>query len=154
MTHLLPILYWLSASLPAQADYARRVQGLQGAFRQTGDQPTSMRSLYLFMAIVMALLILLVAVRNLQQRGTSEPSPRKPYALFTLMLRRLDIGLADRFLLRFAARKCGLRQPTAMLLHPTLFQSSVGRWADSLTFAPLRDYARQRLAVVAARAFE
>lgn len=153
MTHLLPILYW-SASLPAQTDYARRVQGLQGAFRQTSDQPTGMRSLYLFLAILMTLLILLVVVRNLQQRSTSQPSPRKPYALFTFMLRRLDIGLADRFLLRFAARKCGLRQPTAMLLHPTLFQSSVGRWADSLTFAPFRDYARQRLAVVAARAFE
>ncbi len=148
------LMQWISAASPAQVDYATRVQGLQGAFRRSGAEPTDFRNLYFFLAIVAVLLVLLVIARNVQQRGGSEPSPRKPYALFSHMLRKLGVGLTDRVLLRYAARKCHLRQPTVMLLHPDLLWNSVGRWADSLTFAPFRDYARQRLAAVAARAFE
>jgi len=153
-TPLWPIVQWISAAWPAQVDYATRIQGLQGAFRRSGNEPTDFRNLYFFLAIVAVLLVLLVIARNVQQRSGGEPNLRKPYALFAHLLRKLGVGPADRLLLRYAARKCRLRQPTVMLLHPDLLWNSVGRWADSLSFAPFRDYARQRLAAVAARAFE
>ena len=65
--------------------------------------------------------------------------------LFTHCLRRLGLRLTDRVLLRLAARRCALRQPTVMLFSPKLLERHAGEWAAKLPIVSLRPWATRRI---------
>jgi len=146
MIHLLSIL--------AQIDYSSRLKGLQNAIRHEGNDPPQTGAIIGFLATIVALLITLLIVYRLQRRRSLSPLARRPYRLFTHVLRQLGLPLPDRLLFSFAAKRCNLRQPTLVLFSPELLNAHLGRWANTRRLRPVRHYVRRRVDALAASAFD
>jgi hypothetical protein len=69
------------------------------------------------------------------------------------MLKELGVGWLDRTLLRLAARRSELPQPTVMLFTPELWQKYAGGWAKSIGIPPIRSYVLNRVRAVTQKAF-
>ncbi len=137
----------------AQADYAKRLRGLSGAFKATEGEPSEIRQVLGFFIMVAAVIVAMFVVRAIWKHKTDKGVGRKPSKLFAYALKQLGLRLSDRLLLRYAARNCDLQHPAIMLMSPQLLERSAGRWADSITVKPIREHARRRIAVLAEKAF-
>ena len=137
----------------AQADYAKRLRGLSGAFQATEGEPSEIRQLFGFFVMVVGVIVAMFVARAIWKHRDVKNSGRKPARLFAYALKQMGVRLPDRLLMRYAARNCDLPHPAMMLMSPQILERSAGRWADSITVRPLREHARRRIAVLANKAF-
>ncbi len=141
------------AAIFAQADYAKRLRGLSGAFQSNEGGPSELRQILGFFAMVAAIIVGMLLARAIWRRRGDKCVGQKPAKLFAYILKQLGIRLPDRVLLRCAARNCDLKHPAMMLMSPQLLERSAGRWADSITVKPVREHVRRRIAALADKAF-
>lgn len=130
-------------TLIAQAARTRNL--FQDAFPQEGrdsmDVLNSMAAVVFAFALSIALVYFLRRMRTSMRHSPSIQATR----LFSLCLRRMGLRLSDRVLLRWAARRCALQQPTVMLFSPELLELHAGRWAAELPIVALRPWATGRI---------
>lgn len=151
-----PISLFAAAFL-GQSESIAPWEGVQKAFRNT--LPTEQGELSMwaaagwFVAVLLVVVLALYAVARLAQWGRKEDERRSPLRLFGYVLKQLGVGWRDRLLMRMAARQIGLPHPAVMLFTPELWQKYAGRWADQVSFPPLRAHARDRARAVMEKAF-
>lgn len=141
-----------TASL-AQVDYTMRLKGMQRAFQPNQLDPQEFFQILVFLAVVFALVISILAGRMIWRHKTGKLASGRPAKLFTHVLKQLGVRLPDRILLRIAAANSGLRQPTLMLFSPELYERYAGRWADAIAIRPLREHIRKRINALGEEAF-
>ena len=137
----------------AQAQYAKKGEEFARAFKQAHAQSPNWGIICALAAAFLAVVLALLITRRIRRKQSGELFAQNPYRLFSYVLKELGVEFSDRLLGRWAARKCGLRQPAVMLFNPDLMERTVGHWADSLSIGPLRRHARDRLNALAAKAF-
>jgi hypothetical protein len=120
--------------------------------RERGE-PSVWAAAGMFVAILLAVILVLYVIARLLQPGSGDNGTRSPMRFFVYALKQLGIGWTDRLLLRMAARQSGLAQPTVLLFTPELWRRHAGQWAESLAFAPLRLMARERFRALAEKVF-
>ncbi len=148
----LPVIRSL-LSVIGQVDYAERVRGMRNAFRPIEAETPDFQEILNFCMIGLAMLAVVLIARGIWQRRSGGNAARNPMRLFTYSLKQLSIGYSDRFLLKAASRSKSLKQPTLMLFSPALLERYAGHWADSIPVRPVREHVRNRLAVIAEKAF-
>ena len=137
----------------AQTQYAKKGAEFGSAFKRAHAQGPDWRIIFALTAVFLAVVLALLITRRIRRKQSGELFAQKPYRLFSYVLKELGVGFSDRLLVRWAARKCSLRQPAVMLFNPDLMERTVGHWADSLRIGLLRRHARDRLNALAAKAF-
>ncbi len=131
------------ATFFAQADRARFL--FQEAFPQKGRDSAEVLSSMAIVVLAFASSIAFVYFLRHMRTGMRRSPSIQATRLFTHCLRRLDLRLTDRVLLRLAARRCALRQPTVMLFSPELLERHAGEWAAELPIVSLRPWATRRI---------
>lgn len=139
--------------LLAQTPYQNRLQGLRGAFNQRQNDPTDVTGILIFFAAVALLIVALVLVKRFRARKEGRFAPRHPLRLFTLVLKKMGVGLTDRILMRSLARAARLPQPTLMFFSPSLYERHARRAADAIAVKALRAHARRRVEAIGRKAF-
>ena len=131
------------ATFFAQADRARYL--FQDAFPQEGRDSAEVLNSMTIVVLAFASSIALVYFLRRMRTGMRQSSSIQATRLFTHCLHRLGLRLTDRVLLRLAARRCALRQPTVMLFSPELLERHAGKWAAELPIVSLRPWAMLRI---------
>ena len=96
------------ATFFAQADRARYL--FQEAFPQKGRDSAEVLNSMAIVVLAFASSIAFVYFLRRMRTGMRQSTSIQATRLFTHCLRRLDLPLTDRVLLRLAARRCALRQ--------------------------------------------
>ncbi len=139
--------------LLAQGVYHDRLRGMRGAFNPGRPEPMDMTPLFVFLAAILATIVTILLVRRFRLRKSGAVASNRPMRFFSRVLKQLGIGLADRVLMRTVARSSGLQQPTVLLFSPELLNRHANPWLESVTIIAIRDYAKTRIAFIAAKLF-
>ncbi len=140
-------------TLIAQSAYETRIKGLRGAFHERQSDPADLRLFLVFFIALAAVIIALALVRCLRSPGPRRPAARHPWRIFNRVLRRLGLGIVDRFIMRMLAADATVTHPTSILFSRDLFERSASRWVESISLATLRRHARRRLRAIGRIAF-
>jgi len=140
-------------SILAQTRYQNRLKGLRSAFDDKKSDPADLRSIVVFVAILAAVVVVVAVANRLRQHAAAAAAPRHPARLFNQVLKKLGIGLTDRLLMRFMARRSTLQQPTVIFFSRKRFDEEVGQWADSISLKAVQDYVRDRMNAVGESVF-
>ena len=140
--------------LLAQNPVADGLKGLRGGLNSPETVGADLNLFFwLLMALALFLATLLVVNRRRQRRALNLATVN-PSRFFGRALRNLRVGRKDRMVIDWLARRAGLERPTAMLLHPAVFDAYAGRITGSIDSKSLREYATGRLAIIRSLAFE
>lgn len=145
MIHVIPIL--------AQMQYKNRLQGLRNAFNNKETEATDIRSTLVFLAILAAVILLVAVLHRLRQSRESKAAPNHPARLFNQVMKRLGVGYVDRMIMRFLVGRCDLEQPTVLFFNREYYDRQAGQCVESISFKPLQDYSRARIATIRELAF-
>lgn len=126
--------------------------GLQKGFKQfnEGNTDNTMRNGLLVMVAVVVLIAVAIHVRARLKLRTTPDSERK---LFRELARVVHVGFATRLLLKWVARSAKV-DAAVLLISEAAFSTSVGKWAEQATFAPLRRWGKRKLARLKPRLFD
>lgn len=130
-----------------------RLTGLRQGFNTQQTVASDLKAFLWFALGVCVILAILFAWAGRRQKRLLAPMEPRPRRLFGQALRHFGIPLHHRLLIEWLARRSELRHPTAILVSSDLFDSRLVRTAEELPFAPLRRYARGRLAALRRAAF-
>ncbi|MFQ5412657.1 MAG: hypothetical protein ACE5EC_10175, partial [Phycisphaerae bacterium] len=96
--------------LLAQTPYENRIQGIRGAFNNRKTDPADITAILIFLALVAMVVAGLIAVKHVKLRRSGKTAPRHPLNLFSLVMKKMDVGWTDRILMRWLARGAHMRQ--------------------------------------------
>ncbi len=142
---------WMT--LLAQTAYEDRLKGLRSAFHERQSDPADMRVFSAFFIAIAAVIIALVLIRCLRAPAGTRSTARHPWRIYNRVLRRLGLGLVDRFIMRMLAADATVTHPTSILFSRDLFERSASRWVESITLTTFRRHARRRLRAIGRIAF-
>ena len=137
----------------AQTHYRNRLKGLRSAFNNKETEASDLQSLFVFFAVLAAVIIVIGIVHRLRQGRECGTAPRHPMRLFNQVMKRLGLGFTDRLIMRFLVGRCDMKQPTVLFFNRKLFDRQAGQWLDSISINPLQDYSRARIAAITELAF-
>lgn len=114
------------------------------------DQQRQLESIVLF-AISLLLLVWLIA--RIQSRMRMPQRPHQPYRVFNRLLKHHGLGRGDRFMLLVLAISRRMKQPTVLLLSPSLFTRYAEAWLSESRLGSFWPGARRKLVRVAQQVF-
>ena len=100
-----------------------------------------------------ALILLIWLIARIQNRMTVPQVPHQPWRVFWSLLKHHGLGPSDRLLLTMIAFSRRIKQPSLLLLSPSLFTRHAMAWLGNSSFAPLWPGAKERLTRIAQQVF-
>lgn len=124
-----------------------------GSVWQDADSPERQREFLTVVLFATAMILLIWLISRMQARLGRPAVPHRPWHVFRLLLRSHKLGLSDRLLLCVIARGQGIKQPTVLLLSPTLFSRYATQWLSESRVAALWPGVKERLTRIAQQVF-
>ncbi len=134
--------------------FEERLRAIRGGFNDRPTDPADIWAVIYMLVIPISAMVLFFAIRQYRQkRREIANAPAHPMRLFDNVLRRMGVGMSDRYLMRAFARSANLPQPTIVLFSRDLFEKSTTRWLNSLSVKAIQTHATARFSAIAEMAF-
>ncbi len=111
------------------------------------------RQLVMILLFATSVILTIWLLSRIQNRMQAPQRPRRPYRLLGDLLKHHGVTLADRWMLLFLTRSQHMKQPTLLLLSPSLFARYAEAWLTGTRSGAVWPSARQRLVRVAQKVF-
>lgn len=128
--------------------------GLRGGFNSRETVGADLNLFFWLMMVVAAFLIGLLVVSRRRQRRALNITEAHPAKFYGRALRHLGVGWFDEAILEWLSRRAGVMHPSAMLIHPDVFNAYSSKISNSVQSGPLRDYVVRRFAMIRSLAFD